>query len=86
MKGTAMPNVRTTINPLKEIEVTPQEFAALQADGLILKTQATTADGLVKAAESQVADFVQPGGYDDAPANATPAESVASPSVPAPPK
>jgi hypothetical protein len=79
MKENAMPKVRTTINPLTEIEVSPQEYAGLLADGLILKTQATTDDGLLKAAHTQVASFVQPGAYDDAPDDASPAEATVPP-------
>lgn len=55
-RKTAVPKVRTTINPHEEIEVDDVEFADLDRMGLVLKgTNASTESGLDAAANRQVA-------------------------------
>lgn len=49
-----MTKVRTTINPTTEIDVDDAELRDLTGYGLILKTQATTDDGLANAARRQI--------------------------------
>lgn len=50
-----MPKIRTTIRPDQELDVDDAEAADLDARGLVLKTTATTEQGLQKAAERQIA-------------------------------
>ncbi len=50
-----MPKLRTTINPLDEIEVSDAEATDLERLGLVLKTNATTETGLLNASGRQVA-------------------------------
>jgi len=65
-KGTAVPKVRTTMNPLDEIDVSPSEYADLRASGLLLDTRATTDDGLLKAASDASAERPHPAKPDGA--------------------
>lgn len=48
-----MPKIRTTIRPLEELDVSEAEATDLRAQGLLLESTATTADGLYKAAIDQ---------------------------------
>lgn len=50
-----MHTVRTTINPEVEVEVSDAEFTDLERWGLVVKSQATTPEGLRRAAAKQVA-------------------------------
>jgi len=49
----ATTKVRTTIRPLEELEVGPEEYLDLQRLGFLFDTKATTDDGLQTAAEKQ---------------------------------
>lgn len=62
MKGTAVTKVRTTINPLTELEVNDRQLRELRDNGLLLDTQATTDAGILRAAERQSADRESPVG------------------------
>ena len=61
-----MPKVRTTMNPLNEIDVDESEYADLKASGLLLDTRATTPDGLIKAASDASAERPHPAKPDGA--------------------
>jgi hypothetical protein len=50
-----VPKIRTTIRPLDELDVSPQEEADLRAQGLLLESSASTDAGLQKAAERKTA-------------------------------
>lgn len=51
-----MPKIRTTMRPDEELDVSDQEADHLRAIGVLLEgTKATTEQGLLKAAERQVA-------------------------------
>lgn len=54
-----MQKVRITTNPEVEVEVSDAEFTDLERWGLVLKSNATTASGLQKAADRQVAAKIE---------------------------
>lgn len=59
-----MPKVRTTMQPLVELNVTDKEYADLKAQGVVLDSTATTRDALMKDATEQSAARPSPTGVD----------------------